>query len=274
MTTWTKYSIVTALVFGLALGVAMPSNASGKPDQDTARTIEKVKLAMLSMQRASWEQGVAMQAFLELGDDDMVYLMAQEASLRQQGDGRLSVVYTDQGVTDPAASGEGVLYAANLYNDPKLKKAADRMLAYLLNQAPRSAGGIICHTVKGEQFWIDSMYMCPPFLAAAGHHAEALKQIRGYRDALWNIDNQLFSHQWDEQKQAFKNRNFWGVGNGWAAAGMARVIKSLPTSMQAEKQELIGYVKALLEGCLAHMRDDGLFHNNIDQKDSFVETNL
>jgi len=55
---------------------------------------------------------------------------------------------------------------------------------------------------------------------------------------------------------------------------MARVIKSLPASMRAERQELIGYVKELLEGCLAHMRKDGLFHNNIDQNDSFVEPNL
>ena len=259
----------------------IPMTSSFQAGEKTALTnapvrslLEKVKLAMLSMQRASWEHGVAMQAFLELGDDEMVYLMAQEAMLRQLGDGRLSVVYTDNGVTDPAASGEGVLYASNLYNDQKLKDAANRMLEYLLKKAPKSDNGIICHTLKGTQFWIDSMYMCPPFLAAAGQYSEAVKQIRGYRQALWNKDKKLFSHMWDDKKKKFINKNFWGVGNGWAAAGMARVIKSLPESMEAEKNELAGYVEDLLDGCLAQIRKDGLFHNYIDQKDTFVETNL
>ena len=38
--------------------------------------VEKVKLAMLSLQRATWEQGVAMQAMLELGKSELVILMA------------------------------------------------------------------------------------------------------------------------------------------------------------------------------------------------------
>jgi unsaturated rhamnogalacturonyl hydrolase len=59
---------------------AMPGLASAQGATDTRReiddssTLEKVKLAMLSMQRASWEQGVAMQAFLELGDHDIAYV--------------------------------------------------------------------------------------------------------------------------------------------------------------------------------------------------------
>ena len=39
------------------------------------------------MQRASWEHGVAAQAMLELGDNEMAYLMAKEAVLRQLEDG-------------------------------------------------------------------------------------------------------------------------------------------------------------------------------------------
>ena len=139
--------------------------------------IDKVTLAMLSMQRASWEQGVAAQAFLELGDDDMVYLMAKEAALRQTEEGRLGVLYRDNGVTDPAASGEAVFYAANCYDDRRLKEASDTMLDYLLNRAPRSASGAIYHTLHAPEIWIDSMYMAPPFLAVTGCYEEAIKQI-------------------------------------------------------------------------------------------------
>jgi hypothetical protein len=56
------------------------------------------------------------------------------APVRQAEEGRLSVLYTDDGVTDPAASGEAVLRAARVpTGDAELKVAADRMLGYLLD---------------------------------------------------------------------------------------------------------------------------------------------
>ena len=55
---------------------------------------------------------------------------------------------------------------------------------------------------------------------------------------------------------------------------MARVIRALPATMANEKQRLINYVKAVLDGCLAHQRVDGLFHNVVDDPSTFVETNL
>jgi len=236
--------------------------------------IDKVKQAMLSMQRASWEQGVAAQAFLELGENEMVYLLAQEAVLRQLDDGRLSVLYQDNGVTDPAASGEVVLYAGKLYDDKKLKEAAEKMAHYLLEEAPRTESGIIYHILSAPEIWIDSMYMAPPFLAVAGHYQEAVKQIRGIRKYLWNPDKKLFSHRWNEEKKEFVNAAFWGVGNGWAAAGMSRVIKHLPSSMSVEKDELIHYIQEVINGCLEHIRPDYLFHNVLDDQESFMETNL
>ncbi|WP_010416332.1 hypothetical protein [Anaerophaga thermohalophila] len=89
------------------LSSCKPQNAS-----NDKKLTDKVKTAMLSMQRASWEQGVAAQALLESGDYELTYLFAKEAVLRQTDEGRLSVLYTDNGVTDPAASGEAVLKMA------------------------------------------------------------------------------------------------------------------------------------------------------------------
>jgi rhamnogalacturonyl hydrolase YesR len=236
--------------------------------------IERVKLAMLAMQRASWEQGVAAQAFLELGDDEMVIRMAKGALVRQDKQGRLAVLGNDGGVTDPAASGEAVLHAAKLTGDQKLKEGAERMLDYLLNKAPKTSEGILHHIIRGPEIWIDSMYMAPPFLSVAGHPAEAVKQINGFRDALWNPQKKLFSHMWHTERKEFVREAFWGVGNGWAAAGMARVIRSLPSSMKSEKTQLMGYVTEVIDGCLKHLREDGLFHDVLDNPDTFVETNL
>ena len=236
--------------------------------------IEKVKLALLSMQRNSWEQGVAAQAFLELGDTPLVILMAKEALVRQGEDGRLALVGHDEGVNDPAANGEAVLVAGQVTGDPAFKAGADRMLDYLLKRALRTDKGILYHITSRPQVWVDSLYMMPPFLAVAGHPEEAVKQIEGMRALLWDPKARLFSHIWDEGTKTFARRDFWGVGNGWAAAGMTRVIRTLPERMADDKVRLIRYVKDLIDGCLAHQRQDGLFHNVIDRPETFVETNL
>lgn len=86
--------------------------------------ITKVTKAMLAMERASWEQGVAAQALLELGETDLVILMAKEAVLRQANDGRLADLASNDNVTDPGANGEPVLAAARTTGDSQLMNAA------------------------------------------------------------------------------------------------------------------------------------------------------
>jgi unsaturated rhamnogalacturonyl hydrolase len=236
--------------------------------------IEKVKRALLCMQRHSWEQGMAAQAFLELGDIDTVILLAKEAASRQAADGRLAVVGVNDSVVDPAANGEPLLVAAQATGDPLLKGAADRMVHYLICDAPRAADGTIYHLTSRLELWVDSMYMAPPFLAVAGYPDEAVRQVEGYRAALWDDEKKLFSHRWDEKRCEFVRRDFWGVGNGWAAAGMTRILRVLPPTMGAERRRLSGYTREVIDGCLAHRRPDGLFHDVVDNPQTFVETNL
>jgi unsaturated rhamnogalacturonyl hydrolase len=236
-------------------------------------TAKKVMAAMLAMQRRAWEQGVAAQALLELGEEELVVLLAKDAVVNQLKDGRLGLNEGNAPVTDPAASGESVLFAAQKTRDEYLKNAAERMLEFLLYKAPRTRKGIIHHNYIENMIWVDSIYMSPPFLAIAGHPQEAVKQIIGYREILFDPTARLYSHIWDEDRQEFVRKAFWGVGNGWAAAGITRVIRSLPNDMRSEKELLIGFVHELLAGCLRHQRADGLFHNILDDPNSFVETN-
>jgi unsaturated rhamnogalacturonyl hydrolase len=236
--------------------------------------LQKVKNALLCMQRHSWEQGVAAQAFLESGDVELTVLMAKEAVVRQTEDGRLAVLGSNHAVADPAAMGEAMLFAAKSENDDKLMAAAGRMLDYLMKKAPRTKDGILFHIDSQKQIWVDSYYMVPPFLAAIGQFEEALKEIDGYRRILWNSEKKLFSHIWDEGKNDFVRKDFWGVGNGWAAAGMTRVEGLLPDNMLDVKLRLQGYIKDLIDGCLPFMREDGLYHDVIDKPSTFVETNL
>ncbi len=235
--------------------------------------LEQVMRAALAMQRHNWEQGVVAQAFLEAGDERTGLLMAVEAANRQTEDGRCAQLGASKAATDPCAVGEALIRACEMTDDPALQNARDRLLDWALNRAPRNSEGIVYHLTDAREFWVDSMYMLPPFLARAGYYDEALKQIDGYWRALYHADNGLLSHRWDDGTGRFVRSACWGVGNGWAAAGLARVIALLPGEYAAPRSALIARADALLRAALRHQRPDGLFHDVLDDPDSFREVN-
>jgi rhamnogalacturonyl hydrolase YesR len=242
--------------------------------KDLMRKIEKVKEALLCMQRYSWEQGVAAQAFLESGETGRAILLAKEAVVRQLRDGRPGVIGGLTAVTDPVSIGEALIYAAESTGDEKLKTANQKALDWILNKAPRNLDGAIYHLDDKAQVWVDSYYMAPPFMSAAGYHHEALAVMNAYRRVLLDPEKKMFAHKWDDGSKNFIRKEFWGVGNGWALAGMARVVDMLPRDMDVERERLAGQIMETAEACVAYMRDDGLFHDVIDNPETFVETNF
>ena len=266
----------TLLAAGVSLAM-LPCAARGAdarraplaPANDAA-LVAKARGAALAIQRASWEQGVLAVAFVEEGDDEMVVQMARASMIHLSRDG---VPAASGGApSDPLMAGEAILRAAKLTGDPALEKAATNMLDYALKTGARAADGTLFHT--GQQIWSDSFHTSPPFLAAAGHFDEAILQIEGHRKRLWSPEKKLLSHIWDERGQRFQDKAFWGGGQGWAAAGLARVIRALPEDRRADKARLAGYLKELIDGCLAHQCASGLFHNVVDDPSSFEETDL
>ena len=236
--------------------------------------IQRVLIATIGMQRFDWEQGTVAQALLEMGEYDRVVSFARAAIMRQV-EGRFSVIRGNMPITDCASVGEAVLFAGKLTGDPIFNEAAMEMLEVIHTTNHKNEEGTIFHTQEPTKFIMsDALYMLPPFLAAAGEYDEALKQIEGNRKYLFHPDTQLYSHIWDAPNQTFKREDFWGVGNGWTAAGLTRVIKLLPDDRVEDKKRLISYVKELVDACLKYLRDDGLFHNVIDKPDTFVEVNL
>jgi len=250
------------------LGAVRASSAA--PARDSL--LETVAEAALAMQRHSWEQGILAQAFLDMDDRERVILMAKGAMVEKAADGRLAAI--GGGATDPAMGGAAYWRAAELADDPQMQQAAQGLLEFVLKKAPRAADGTCYHVFNAPEMWSDSFYTTPPFLAAAGHFDDAILQIEGLRKRLWSSENKLLSHIWDDGRREFRHKAFWGVGNGWAAAGITRVIAAAPAGREAERQRLSAFLKELLDGCLAHQRPDGLFHDIVDRPESFVETNL
>ena len=241
--------------------------------------IDLVKMAMLAVQRYPWEQGVCMQALYELGDYTTAFAMAHDAVLRQQPDGRLAVTGSNIAVTDPAANGEVVLRAYEKTGDAFYKNAADKMLEYLINKAPRTNKNILCHNeisfqkdFSPDQIWVDSIYMAPPFLAVAGRIDEAEIQISGMINYLKDEQTGLLFHIFDAGQNRFLRKKLWATGNGWALLGMARVIDEAEKQNRKDiKEKLIKISTKLLENLLKYQLEDGRFHDILDDKTSFID---
>jgi rhamnogalacturonyl hydrolase YesR len=170
--------------------------------------------------------------------------------------------------------GDCLWWSARQTGDPALMKAADDMLQFALKGAPRAGDGTLFHQASSREMWSDESFTAPPFLAAAGQYDAAIAQLLGIHCRLWDADKKLMHHCWSEPKQALADPMFWGGGNGWTAAAFARAIRSLPPDRQAERARLAAMLRELLDGCLAHERPDGLFHDEVDNPSSYVETDM
>jgi unsaturated rhamnogalacturonyl hydrolase len=267
-------AISTRPLTDIKYDISEPGNLFKEMPDSVAERIKRVKLAVLGMQRYDWEQGTVGQAFLESGESDLAISFARGAILRQEK-GRFSVLKGNGPIADCSSIGEVVLFAGRETGDPLFKKGADEMLEVFRKSEHKTPEGILFHTQEPVRcIMSDANYMLPPFLAACGEYKEAIKQIDGWRQYLYNEKEKLYSHIYDYQKKAFKREDFWGTGNGWSAAGFCRVIRLLPDNMREEKKKLIGFTKDVIDGCLKYMNKDGTFHDVVNKPETFIEVNL
>jgi rhamnogalacturonyl hydrolase YesR len=234
--------------------------------------VGKAMWAMLGFQRASWEQGVAGQALLEAGELDAAIALAEASLVHVSKDG---VVAASGGSSaDPLMLGETLLCAVQLTGDPSLAKAAEDMIRFARKGAPRAEDGTMFHQSASKEIWADETFTAAPLLASAGYGDESIAQMRGIIRRLWDPKAKLMHHRWSENQHAVMESSHWGGGNGWTAAALMRVIRSLPPERDSDRRELAAILKDLIDGCLAHQRSDGLFYDEPDDPATYVETNL
>lgn len=226
--------------------------------------------ALLAMQRHPWEQGVASHAALDADRTDLALLLAHDAVVRQDAQGRLGATES-AGLVNSGACGEAVAAVA-AHGDAEAAKALDRQRWWLLRDAPRADSGVLFHLEGRTEVWVDTVYMVVPFLVLTGDYAPADMQYRMHRQHLWNPATGLFGHQYDVVADAPVREAPWGSGNGWVVAGLARALHlggdALPVEMKRRWQR---EVEELLECCTRAERPDGRFHDVLTDPSSFVD---
>ena len=120
------------------------------------------------------------------------------------------------------------------------------------------------------RYWIDDMFMITAVQVQAYRATYDSKYIdraaltmAAYLDKLQQ-PNGLFFHAADSPF-------YWGRGNGWVAAGMTELLRSLPKNHPRRARILEGYRK-MMASLLKFQNEDGLWRQLVDHPEVWAET--
>lgn len=123
---------------------------------------------------------------------------------------------------------------------------------------------------REARYWVDDMYMLPlvqlQAYRATGDRAyldRTAFAMAAYLDSLQQ-PNGLFYHAPDTPF-------YWGRGNGWVAAGMAELLRSMPADHPRRARIMAGYTR-MMSALLRYQTPQGLWRQLIDKPDAWVES--
>jgi rhamnogalacturonyl hydrolase YesR len=179
-----------------------------------------------------------------------------------------------QGATgDPASLGVSAILLGQ--SQPQFMSVATRQANHLLLAVPRFFNGAISQREDVPELWADFVYMAPPFLAYYAKAtndeslaAEVVRQLGEYRQVLRANVSAPYEGLWEHiVGPQSPEHGLWATGNGWAAAGMTRVLGTINAwaglpDQAALAATIAGYIKEILDGARGASRDDaGLLLN-------------
>jgi rhamnogalacturonyl hydrolase YesR len=126
--------------------------------------------------------------------------------------------------------------------------------------------------------------MVPPFIAyfaafdQTGNKTTLLQaaydQCRLYRKYLQDPTTKLWKHV---VLGSWQDNGLWGTGNGWAAAGMLRVLQTISNSdvsgsFLAQQQDLLGWIEEIVGAAWKYQTSSGALRNVINDSGSFTDS--
>ncbi|KAJ3711966.1 hypothetical protein C8R42DRAFT_595149 [Lentinula raphanica] len=279
-----------------ALAWRTPSNADPFP-YDPGFDIEAVAATAKALPSHSWEYGTATEALLELYNSSYsvfgsatfpvpflipagVPSLAYAADVIVLGTGANGLSDGDGAVGDPASLGVGAVMLGK--TNASFAGGAYQEFEYITGQAPRWYNGAISQRTDVPELWADWMYMAPPFLAyyAADTYntsllQSAVEQCGMYRQALkTNLTSDVsYDGVWEHiVGPQSADLGIWGTGNGWASAGMTRVLATVvnaPGSVtygwkDEAVSNLTSWIEEIVQGAMGAPMVDGLLRNYLN----------
>ena len=163
-----------------------------------------------------------------------------------------------------------------------VKKVADYVGDYIYNHQSRLEDGTffrkeMMHHFHNMTMWADDLYMSVPFLVRYSQFTgdqkyldDAANQFFGFKKRLFMPEEKIMSHVYDFKYDS-KTNVPWGRGNGWVVFSMTEVLEVLPED-HPKRNDLIEFLNTLCEGYLALQDDEGMWHQVLNDHESYPET--
>lgn len=174
----------------------------------------------------------------------------------------------------------GSFGSLTLQFDPEGKNAditrlADQIAHYMTKEQPRTAEGAFCR--RDDTIWADDMYMSVPFLTRYSKRSGdlsymdfAAEQLLHFRELLFMPDKKLMAHM--RCMIHGKNNGIpWSRGNGWVIFSLSELLLKLPEDHE-KRPALISFLRELTEGYLSVQDPSGLWHQILDDPESYLES--
>ena len=163
-----------------------------------------------------------------------------------------------------------------------VKKVADYVGDYIYNHQSRLEDGTffrkeMMHHFHNMTMWADDLYMSVPFLVRYSQFTgdqkyldDAANQFFGFKKRLFMPEEKIMSHVYDFKYDS-KTNVPWGRGNGWVVFSMTDLLEVLPED-HPKRNDLIDFLNTLCEGYLALQDDEGMWHQVLNDHESYPET--
>ena len=163
-----------------------------------------------------------------------------------------------------------------------VKKVADYVGDYIYNHQSRLEDGTffrkeMMHHFHNMTMWADDLYMSVPFLVRYSQFTgdqkyldDAANQFFGFKKRLFMPEEKIMSHVYDFKYDS-KTNVPWGRGNGWVVFSMTELLEVLPED-HPKRNDLIDFLNTLCEGYLALQDDEGMWHQELNDHESYPET--
>jgi len=154
----------------------------------------------------------------------------------------------------------------------------NEMTNYVLNKQTRLPDGTFCRP-EPERWtvWADDLFMSVPLLVRAGilyndkkYFDDAAKQIINFNKYLFDSETGLYKHGWFSRTNE-KSKVFWGRANGWVVWATSEALLILPKGHPSYKK-IEQIFQQHLEGIVNYQGQSGMWHQVLDDKNSFEET--
>ncbi|MCH5184508.1 MAG: glycoside hydrolase family 88 protein [Oscillospiraceae bacterium] len=184
---------------------------------------------------------------------------------------------------DDCGSFASALLEANKYlKIDNVKEIADYVGDYISNKQSRLPDGCFyrkdqMHSFHNMTMWADDLYMSVPFLSRyykftgdQKYADDAANQFFGFKERLFIPEENIMSHVYDF-KYDTKTNVPWGRGNGWVVFSMTELLEVLPEN-HPKRAGLIEMLNTLCEGYLKLQDNEGMWHQVLNDHESYPET--